>query len=582
MASSDSDGDFNGFDSYDVECAELKQKEVINDRELDDNFDDESDIEIEQGLEYDSSGESSSENDDFEDILNRDDLEWSQITRKVIIKRFSAKQGPTNFPNVGQIDIVDGAGDGSKLPPASAYFDQLIPNTFWETLKLETNRYSSQNGRDVNISVSELKTFIGITMLMGLIVLPSLKQYWSSDPSLNSDFIRKCMSRDRYFAIQRDLHLTDSTKQPAKGADGFDRLYKVRPMIDMCKKSFREQYDPPQNISIDEGMVKYKGRLGFVQYMPMKPTKRGIKVWIAAASDTGYVHAFNVYTGKSLDGVQEKNLGHKVVMDLMETMLYEYRHVYFDNFFTSIDLAIELLNKKTYCCGTIRSNRKYYPLSHVHKLAKGSTKFIQSNNLIATAWQDKKTVHILSTNCDAEMLVVQRRTRAGIIENVSKPLCIINYNKCMGGVDLGDQLRQYYSFGRTSLKWWRYLFYFLLNVACVNSFLIYKLHMKALGKTPMTQLEFRHSLAKCLIGGAVSKSYRRTPKRKLENVFDESNISGHSLVHFSGRKRVCVLCSASGKRAPSGRGIQSSFGCNICSVNLCKTCFPLYHASQSK
>ncbi|KAK6178257.1 hypothetical protein SNE40_013065 [Patella caerulea] len=132
------------------------------------------------------------------------------------------------------------------------------------------------------------------------------------------------MSHDRYFAIQRDLHLTDSNKQPAKGEDGFDRLYKVRPMKDMCKKSFREQYDPPQNISIDEGMVKYKGRLGFVQY---------IEVWIAAASDTGYVHAFNVYTGKSLDGVQEKNLGHKVVMDLMETMLYEYRHVYFNNFF---------------------------------------------------------------------------------------------------------------------------------------------------------------------------------------------------------------------------------------------------------
>ncbi|KAK6178256.1 hypothetical protein SNE40_013064 [Patella caerulea] len=156
MASSDSDDDFDGFDAYDVECAELKQKEVINDGELDDNFDDESDIEIEQGLEYDSSEGSSSENNDFEDVLNRDDLEWSQIARKVIIKRFSAKQGPTNFPNVGQIDIeslIDGAGDGSKLPPASAYFDQLIHNTFWETLKLETNRYSAQNGRNVNISV---------------------------------------------------------------------------------------------------------------------------------------------------------------------------------------------------------------------------------------------------------------------------------------------------------------------------------------------------------------------------------------------------------------------------------------------
>jgi len=29
-------------------------------------------------------------------------------------------------------------------------------------------------------------------------------------------------------------------------------------------------------------MVKYKGRLGFKKYMPLKPVKRGIKIWVLA------------------------------------------------------------------------------------------------------------------------------------------------------------------------------------------------------------------------------------------------------------------------------------------------------------
>lgn len=44
-------------------------------------------------------------------------------------------------------------------------------------------------------------------------------------------------------------------------------------------------------ISINEGMVNYKGRLGFKQYMPMKPLKCGIKVWVHADATNGSVSA---------------------------------------------------------------------------------------------------------------------------------------------------------------------------------------------------------------------------------------------------------------------------------------------------
>lgn len=49
-------------------------------------------------------------------------------------------------------------------------------------------------------------------------------------------------------------------------------------------------------------MIGFKGRLSFRQYMPAKPTKYGIKVWMAANSSNSYVLNFSVYLGKEVDG----------------------------------------------------------------------------------------------------------------------------------------------------------------------------------------------------------------------------------------------------------------------------------------
>ena len=50
--------------------------------------------------------------------------------------------------------------------------------------------------------------------------------------------------------------------------------------------------------SIDEAMVKFKGRLKFLQYMPLKPVKRGIKIWCRCDSSNGYLCQIDVYVGK--------------------------------------------------------------------------------------------------------------------------------------------------------------------------------------------------------------------------------------------------------------------------------------------
>ena len=68
-----------------------------------------------------------------------------------------------------------------------------------------------------------------------------------------------------------------------------------------------------------KGMVKYKGGLGFKQYMPMKPVKRGVKVWARADATKGFICAMQIYKDK--EGHRpEHGLGHRVICDLVRVL----------------------------------------------------------------------------------------------------------------------------------------------------------------------------------------------------------------------------------------------------------------------
>ena len=49
-------------------------------------------------------------------------------------------------------------------------------------------------------------------------------------------------------------------------------------------------------------MIKFKGKqIRFIQYMPAKPIKHGIKVFVLACAETGYCYGFWIYCGKEND-----------------------------------------------------------------------------------------------------------------------------------------------------------------------------------------------------------------------------------------------------------------------------------------
>ena len=107
------------------------------------------------------------------------------------------------------------------------------------------------------------------------------------------------MKRDRFSLIMKFLHLSDNSLYITKGQPGNDPLFKLRPLLGPLIANFQSAYTLNRGeLSVDEAMIGFKGRLSFIQYLPKKPTKWGMKAYVLADSSTGYVYNWRLYTGK--------------------------------------------------------------------------------------------------------------------------------------------------------------------------------------------------------------------------------------------------------------------------------------------
>ena len=269
------------------------------------------------------------------------------------VQPFSGNAGPT-FP--------------LEEDPAAIFLALFTPQLL-EHIVVETNRYatlcltSTHKGEGPpptwETDTEEICAYLGFAILMGINKLPDLYDYWSTNELYHYFPIASRITRKRFLELSRFLHFADNGIIPSRGEPGYDRLAKVRPVIEMVRQSFLSSYNPHCENSIDEAMIKFKGRSTLKQYMPKKPIKRGFKVWVRADSHNGLISNLDVYTGR--DDSTETNLGAKVVKKLSRSLVGGNYHLYFDNFFSSVPLFEELLEDGIYACGTFRKDRKGLP-----------------------------------------------------------------------------------------------------------------------------------------------------------------------------------------------------------------------------
>ncbi|XP_025407126.1 piggyBac transposable element-derived protein 4-like, partial [Sipha flava] len=293
-----------------------------------------------------------------------------------------------------------------------------------------------------DIDVDELKKLLGLSIVMGYLKFPSLGTYWSKFELDFHPIFEKTMSRHRYELILRFLCFYDP-----RSADTSDRLHKIENVTKHVINNIQTKYYPKQNLSLDESMMLWRGRLSFRQYIPSKAHKYGIKFYELCSSD-GFLLNFIIYKGKGTV-IDENGVTFGIVTKLMQNYLGKGHTLYMDNFYNSVQLVQHLYNNKITVVGTLRKNRKDNPKEVLNsKLNKGEVSHAQKGNIHVIKWRNMRDVSMISSKHKLDFEnVIDKFGRSKF-----KPNMVVDYNSKMSGIDRIDQMISYYPIPRKSMR----------------------------------------------------------------------------------------------------------------------------------
>ncbi|XP_061188017.1 piggyBac transposable element-derived protein 4-like [Saccostrea echinata] len=377
---------------------------------------------------------------------------------------------------------------------------------------------------------------------------------------------------------------------------GHNPLYKLGSLYRNIVCAFGTVFRPHQHLSLDEGMVPWRGNLSFRVYNPDKPKKYGIKAYMLSDAVTGYCSRFKLYTGKSDTPASANGATYDLVMDMMRGYFGQGYILYMDNYYSSPKLYTDLFVLGCGATGTLRVNRKGIPQRiKDKKVDKGDMFSMCNDELVLVKYHDRKVVYLLSTIEEAAKAPNGRvAPRTGTpIEN---PAIVNAYNKYMGGVDRSDQMVSYATFNARTLKWWKRVIFHVISLATLNAYLCYKF---VTPRKPMLHRVFRkqlvtellQSVSRACVPGMCTKPVGR-PSTAAEPIMRLQGQHFPIKIVGTGKKRnisrACVVCSVAErqrleaigeKRKRTGK--ESSYQCDKCLTALCvEPCFKLFHTHK--
>ena len=410
----------------------------------------------------------------------------------------------------------------------------------------------------------EIWAFIGLLILGGVQRSKNehLRELWS--PANGRPIFRATMSKNRIDSLLRFCRFDDLLTREVRKKD--DRLAPISELWTMLLAQLERCYIPGGSITVDEQLVTTRGRCKFRQYIPSKPGKYGIKIFWCCDSTTGYPLKGEVYLGRQLGTATSARTD--LVKNLVKRLVHPWtnagRTVTTDNYFTSVNLAEDLLGAQTTIVGTIRRNKPDIPLELQpnRQRAQYSSLFCFDRELTLVSYvPTKKKAVILLSSMHHDTVVSDDGDR--------KPEIISYYNETKGGVDRMNQMVQTYSCKRKTNRWPMTFFFNMLDIAGIAAFVIWlarnpnwndgKLHRRRL---------FLHQLGRSLIDAHLNrrsqnkKSMQRNVKLAMQTI--GLPITSSVADDASGRpkKQRCRLCTRASDR-------KVAVQCDHCRISCC-------------
>lgn len=392
------------------------------------------------------------------------------------------------------------------------------------------------------------------------------KSFWKPDGT-GMVLFRAAFSYDRFFFLLQTLRFDDIDTRFER--EKTDKLAAIREMYTCFNDNSKRNYSPSEFVTIDEMLYGFRGRCGFIQYMPAKPAKYGLKMYALCDARTFYVHNFEIYCGTQKEGpFYVSNKPHDIVMRLIEPLKNTRRNLTTDNYYGSYPLALELLENGITLITTLKKNKPDIPpefLPNKQREVKSTLFGFQDEcTLVSFIPKKNKAVILLSTMHDS----------GDIDPETGKPEIIHDYNRTKSGVDTVDQKCSVASTGRNTRRWPLALFFRILDMAGVNSHVLYvDNNMSECNRTQsqFRRLNFLQRLSKALLQErfkerATTKGLPKDVKCFLSSYRNSENAlqpCGSGRDNSLPRTGACHSCG-------SKRNNKTTVRCSLCNKFTCK------------
>lgn len=210
---------------------------------------------------------------------------------------------------------------------------------------------------------------------------------------------------------------------------------------------------------------------------------------------------------------------------------------------------------------------------------------------LALQWIDNKVVSLLTTidNANDRVQVDRKSKTAGVwgTKVVYQPRTVSNYNKYINAVDRSDQILATNNVLRKCVRWWKTLFFHLIDIAVVNSFILFKEHQ---AKNPDDQAlhrpkdyslgSFREEIVRQLCD---FPEYEVAPlSSKLKPTPPPEDFDTVHIPEYCDVRRCCVVCYNQGRGELKVISYCSAPQCKGKAMHVTKdkNCFRVFHSRE--
>ena len=175
--------------------------------------------------------------------------------------------------------------------------------------------------------------------------------------------------------------------------------------------------------------------------------------------------------------------------------------------------------------------------------------------------------------------IPQRRCEAA---PAMKPTLITDYNMNINCVDKCYRYLNYYSLGRKANKWWKKVFFWLLELGIIDSMVLFFSVRTEFGSKKNAHKKFREAFVHEIVQPLLDQ--RANPAMDLPRPSRRASLGAKRLKekHFSEGAEVtrCFVCSYQKKENGKYKDTKATSYCRKCKEYICLKCFESYHTKS--